>query len=85
MNILKLITSSFLTILPICAILGIAGNAIPIARASIADLKIHDFRTAMGWATTIIGFGYFVAVLLAMILAPIGVISITLLIHLCVR
>ncbi|NGX56360.1 MAG: hypothetical protein K1060chlam5_00598 [Candidatus Anoxychlamydiales bacterium] len=59
----------FLGVFPICFFLGISGNAIPIARAGIADLKIHDFRTAMGWSTIAIGFGWIAAVLLGLILS----------------
>ena len=53
--------------LPICLVLGIAGNTIPIARAGISDLKIHDFRTAMGWTTLSIGFGWGTAVILGLL------------------
>lgn len=64
---------SFVTTLPICFLLGMAGNTIPIARAGIADLKIHNFRTAMGWSTVFIGFGWIVPVLLGLIFPPYGV------------
>jgi MFS family permease len=64
---------SIITTLPICLLLGVAGNAIPIARAGIADLKVHDFRTALGLSTTFIGFGWISAILLGIILPPIGV------------
>ena len=64
-------------ITPLVAVflLGVAGNAIPIARAGIADLKIHDFRTAMGWSTTFIGFGWVSAVILSLIFPPFGVLT----------
>jgi len=65
-------TSSIVFVLPICLLLGMTGNAIPIARAGIADLKIHDFRTAMGWSTIMIGLGWISAVLLGILLPLIG-------------
>jgi len=69
-------------VLPVCLFLGVAGNSIPIARAGIADLKIHDFRTAMGWSTIFIGFGWGTAVILGFILSPLNVIISALLIQL---
>ncbi|NGX32589.1 MAG: hypothetical protein K1060chlam4_00638 [Candidatus Anoxychlamydiales bacterium] len=78
------IMQSFLVILPICFLLGATGNAIPIARAAIADLKIHDFRTAMGWATTIIGFGWITAVILGFILPPLGILISVILLQLTI-
>ncbi|MDP1608387.1 MAG: MFS transporter [Chlamydiales bacterium] len=66
---------SLLTALPICLFLGVAGNVIPIARAGLTDLKIHDFRIAMGWSTTFIGFGWVAPILLGLIFFPAGVIT----------
>lgn len=65
---------SLITALPICLFLGVAGNVIPIARAGLTDLKIHDFRIAMGWSTTFIGFGWVAPILLGLIFFPAGVI-----------
>jgi hypothetical protein len=65
---------SLLTALPICFFLGVAGNVIPIARAGLTDLKIHDFRIAMGWSTTFIGFGWIFPILLGLIFSPAGVV-----------
>lgn len=73
---------SFSIFFPMCLILGMAGNANPIARAAIGDLKLHDFRTAMGWATTIIGFGWITGVFLGFILPPLGVLLITIFLQL---
>ena len=67
---------SFLTVAPVCLIMGIAGNVVPIARAAIADLKIHNFRTAIGWSTIFIGFGWITPVFLRLIMPASGVLLI---------
>lgn len=64
---------SFFTVFPICLLAGVTGNVIPIARAGLADLKIHDFRAAMGWSTIFIGFGWVAPILLGLIFFPLGV------------
>ena len=72
---------SIITTFPVCFLLGVTGNAIPIARAGIADLKIHDFRTAMGWSTTFIGFGWITSIMLGLVLPPIGVLMVVILVQ----
>lgn len=52
--------------LPICLGLGLAGNLIPIARGGLVDLKVHNFRTAVGLSTVLIGFGWITVVLMSL-------------------
>jgi MFS family permease len=73
--------AAIFTVIPVCIFLGISGNTIPIARAAIADLKIHDFRTAIGWSTTFIGFGWITSIMLGLILPPVGVLMFAILLQ----
>lgn len=49
---------SYLVTLPICFLLGILGNVIPIARGCIVVLKTANFRVSIGMTTVAIAFGW---------------------------
>lgn len=73
----------FLAVPPIL-LLGIAGNAIPIARGCLASLKLHDFRSSIGFTSVFIGFGWVSVNLLSLIVSTIWVVAIVCLLQLII-
>jgi hypothetical protein len=75
---LKINTVSFswmiFAVLPICFLLGVLGNAIPIARGCLASMKIHNFRTSIGLTSACIGLAWVTVNLLGLVLEPMGVV-----------
>lgn len=69
----KSLHMSFVTAGIICLLLGTMGNFIPIARGGIADIKIHNFRAAIGISTALIGLGWITAVGLEIIFSSWGI------------
>lgn len=65
---------SLLGAVPSCLILGIGGNAIPIARGCLTSIKVHDFRSSIGLTSAFIGLGWVTVNLLGFILTPIQLI-----------
>lgn len=62
-----------ISVLPACLLLGLLGNAIPIARGCLAALKLHDFRVAIGLTTSAIGLGWITVDFLTLALGSTGV------------
>ena len=64
--------TSLISIFPVCLLLGLLGNVIPIARGCLAALKLHDFQAAIGLTTSAIGLGWITVDFLTLALGPVG-------------
>lgn len=70
-----------ISLLPVCILLGLLGNVIPIARGCLAALKLHNFQVAIGLTTSAIGLGWITVDFLTLALGPTGVLLFSVILH----
>jgi hypothetical protein len=76
--------SLLIFIIPVCLLLGLSGNVIPIARGCLASLKLHDFQAAIGLTTSAIGLGWITADFLTLAIGSNGVLFFSIFLQLTV-
>lgn len=71
-------TQLLLSIIPLL-LLGVGGNFIAIVRGCVASLGTENLRSAIGYTTSMIGFGWIAVNMMSLVLSPLQLIIITLL------